>query len=89
MDSEQFRSMQESFNRADFMADLGVDNKQQNTPAEIYAQVRNRALEDAAKVAERVIQVQTGLEFLGIVSHTVNQQVAQAIRALKHDKETE
>lgn len=28
---------------------LGGDNKQQNTPAEIYASVRNNALEDAAK----------------------------------------
>ncbi len=36
------------------MDNLGGDNKQQNSPAEIYANVRDRALEEAAKECERM-----------------------------------
>ena len=32
------------------MDTLGGDNKQQNTPAEIYATIRDNAIEDAARL---------------------------------------
>ena len=70
MDSEQFRSTQESFNRADFMADASDPNV--NTPAEIYANVRNKALEEA------------WLEAMYYASHSeVAKNIANAIVALK------
>ena len=34
------------------MDNLGGDNKQQNTPAEIYANIRNKALEEVAAPLE-------------------------------------
>ena len=34
------------------MSDLGGDNRMQATPVEIYANVRNKALEEAAAVAD-------------------------------------
>ena len=36
----------------DTVVTLGGDNKMQNSPAEIYANVRNRALDEAAALLE-------------------------------------
>ena len=52
----------------------------ENTPAEIYANIRDRALEEAAALAER----QNLLYMIPAIA-----SLAQSIRALKSSKETE
>jgi hypothetical protein len=58
----------------DLMDRHGGDNRQQNTPAEIYANVRDKALEEAAVICETAPDRLRNSTFDG---------AAAAIRALK------
>ena len=72
------------------MDNLGGDNKMQNTPAEIYANVRNKALDEAAQLCEMVAnnasnQAQYGSHNAAISALAAG-ECMRRIRALKTER---
>lgn len=67
------------------MDNLGGDNQQQSTPAEIYANVRNKALEEAALVCE-ARKLDSDYTREDQVVNTECDSCASEIRALKTEE---
>lgn len=73
------------------MSNLGGDNKQQNTPAEIYANMRNKALEEAAEQALACMNPTPPIEPAYVhfdAANNMAKKIASSIRALKTPEPT-
>lgn len=68
------------------MNTLGGDNKQQSSPTEIYANVRNKALEEAARACVRLGKDCDGRDLVEREWKHQCEVCAESIRALKTEE---